>query len=257
MPRLKLTMLSAGVPPAKHRRCNCRTDRRAEVTPSRPMRSHDAQRRCKHGLTKCHAHTQITGPDEHDGHSRPSAPGALREGHRNTNATRSTPALLSARGAAARGRRDHRDSAPIASHRIALRKVLSRTIEVDGLHRLAELQEPCGALLRTDHRSRSLDKSTIDTRSLQDKYEAMLRKAPASRTLEELQLLVGWAKQIEFKDEEVKKAVKLEQLCRAMRLQDTELDELVCKQGDEVRDAILPPSHLARVRPLVALLVSS
>tara|TARA_B100000768_G_C11095179_1_gene296657 strand:+ start:189 stop:416 length:228 start_codon:yes stop_codon:yes gene_type:complete len=75
----------------------------------------------------------------------------------------------------------------------------------------------------------------------------MLRKAPASRTLEELQLLVGWAKQIEFKDEEVKKAVKLEQLCRAMRLQDTELDELVCKQGDEVRDAILPPSHLARV----------
>ena len=174
----------------------------------------------------------MTGPDEHDGHSRPSAPGALRGGHRCTNAirsTRSTPALLSdsvARGAAARGRREreHRDSAPIA-HKIALRKVLSRTID--------------------------------DTRSLQDKYEAMLRKAPASRTLEELQLLVGWAKQIEFKDEEVKKAVKLEQLCRAMRLQDTELDELVCKQGDEVRDAILPPSHLARVRPLVALLVSS
>ena len=173
------------------------------------------------------------GPDEHDGHSRLSAPGALQGvGHRNTNAirsTRSTPALLSdsvARGAAARGRREreHRDSAPIA-HKIALREVLSRTID--------------------------------DTRSLQDKYEAVLRKAPASRTLEELQLLVGWAKQIEFKDEEVKKAVKLEQLCRAMRLQGTELDELVCKQGDEVRDAILPPSHLARVRPLVALLVSS
>ena len=154
--------------------------------------------------------------------------GGLRGGHRNTNATRSTrstPALLSdsvARGAAARG---HPDSAPIG--KIAQREVLSRTIDVD------------------------------DTRSLQDTYEAVLRKAPASRTLEELQLLVGWAKQIEFKDEEVKKAVKLEQLCQAMRLQDTELDELVCKQGDEVRDAILPPSHLARVRPLVALLVSS
>ena len=229
------------------------------------MRSHDGAEKVQQGLTKCHA--QPKSWDLMHEHSSHSAPGALRGGHRCTDATRSTrstPALRRGRhidasmapqvhaspgsspsstpmgkrlsdsvargaaGAAARGHREreHRDSAPIGSHKFVLQKALSRTID--------------------------------DTRSLQDKYEDVLRKAPASRTLEELQLLVGWARQIEFKDEEVKKAVKFELLCRAMRLQVTELDELVCKQGDEVRGChTLVAWHLARVSTLVALLATS
>lgn len=56
--------------------------------------------------------------------------------------------------------------------------------------------------------SRAID----DALSQQEQYEAVLRKTPASRTPEELQLLVGWARQIEFKDDNMKKSIRFELL---------------------------------------------
>ena len=60
-----------------------------------------------------------------------------------------------------------------------------------------------------------------------------MQKAPASRTVDDLVFLSGWAKQIQFRDEEVKKHVRFDLLCQVMRLQPTECDQLVCQQGDE------------------------
>ena len=84
-----------------------------------------------------------------------------------------------------------------------------------------------GALLATAFASRLLQ------RSLAQRYCEIMRKPPAARTVDDLVCLSAWAKQIQFKDEEVKKHVRFDLLCQVMRLQPVECDQLVCQQGEE------------------------